>query len=364
MRIHLLLILIVLISLSQISVAKTNLPTITNNFKEQKFYKKFSGTIGNYPIVVDLIKNKKRIYGTYYYVKMGIPIQISGEEKEKNKFSLNEYDNKGELTGTFECVFVSESVIEGTWQNPKTKKLLSVKLQEAVLNYPTIQLNKNYTEDCERVKKNKLKPSNEIEYHDTLCSTLSIETAEINFKNKLVQDKINQKLLELLIGKEFKSIEDFKAVNFKSDAESGINQELICDPAMVDAKVLSFSFINYTYYFGAAHPGTYISYANFDLSTGNILKLENLLINNFKKELNAIAEKKFIKEYGNEGWDFEPGKFTITENFLISPSGLIFTFNQYEIGPYAVGSPTFVIAYKEIAHLFNEKSLLKEYYKK
>jgi hypothetical protein len=41
MKIHLLLVLIVLILLSQISVAKTNLPTIKNNFKEQKFYKKF-----------------------------------------------------------------------------------------------------------------------------------------------------------------------------------------------------------------------------------------------------------------------------------------------------------------------------------
>jgi len=364
MKIHLQFILIVFISITPFSKAIGSKSNQAIKPIEYKYYKKFSGNIGNFPIVVDLIKKDKRVYGNYYYVKMGIPIQISGEEKEKNHFTLLEFDNNGEVTGTFECVFITESLIEGTWQNPKTKKTLPVKLQQTVLDLPNITLKKDYTENCERVIKNKLKPASEIEYYDTLCSTLSIETAEITIKNKIVEQKINKKLLELLIGKEFKSIEDFKAVNFKSESESGINQDLICDPAMVDSKVIAFSFINSTYYFGAAHPGTYIGYENFDLNTGNALVLENLLIPNFKKELNSIAEKKFIQVFGKEGWDFEPGKFTITENFLITPSGLLFTYNQYEIGPYSAGSPTFSIPYKDFAHLISEKSLLREYYKK
>lgn len=364
MKINTQIVLFVLVLISSISNSKATSNGSFDNLNSEKSYKKFSGSIGAYPIMLDMIKINKRIYGSYYYVKMGIPIQIGGEEKDKNRFTLNEYDNKGELTGMFECTFITESVIEGTWQNPKTKKTLPVKLQEAAINFPKIELNKDYTEYCDRVLKNKQKPSNEIEYHDTLCSTLSIETAEIKFKNKAVEEKINKQLLQLLIGKEFKSIADFKAVNFKADAESGINQELICDPAMVDATIVAFNFISSAYYFGAAHPGTYINYENFDLSTGNVLALENLLKPNFRKELNSIAERKFILEFGKDGWDFEPGKFNITDNFLISPSGLIFTYNQYEIGPYSAGSPTFSIAYKDIAHLFSENSLLKLYYKK
>ena len=332
--------------------------------ENQKTYKKYSGTIGNIPIIVDLIRDKNKVYGSYYYVKIGTPIQIEGQIKKNNRVEMTEFDNKSDVTGIFECVFVSESVIDGTWQNPKTKKTLLVKLQEVTQNYPSIKLFKNYSEDCDRVAKNKLKPAGEMEYHDTLCSTLTIETATIKYNNKIVEEKINRQLLELLIGKEYKTIEAFKKAKFQIGSESGFNEEYVCDPIMVDSKVISFSFVNSSYYFGAAHPNTGIGYSNFNLENGHILQLADLFIKNYKNELNAIGEKKFVQEFGREGWDFEPGKFNITENFLITQSGLMFTFNQYEIGPYSAGSPSFLITYKELAHLFNETSLLKEYYKK
>jgi len=332
--------------------------------ENQKTYKKYTGIIGNIPIIVDLVTNKNNVYGSYYYVNIGTPIQIEGHIKKNNRVEITEFNNKGDVTGTFECVMVSESIVEGTWQNPKTKKTLPIKLQEAVQNYPGIKLLSNYSKDCDRVAKNKLKPADEIEYHDTLCSTLSIETANIKCSNKIVEEKINRQLLELLIGKEYKSINAFKKAKFQSDSESGFDEEYRCDPSMVDSKVISFSFVNSSYYFGAAHPSTSIGYSNFNLENGNLLQLEDLLIKNFKNELNVIGEKKFVQEYGREGWDFEPGKFNITENFLITKSGLMFTFNQYEIGPYSAGSPSFLITYKEMAHLFSETSLLKAYYNK
>ena len=332
--------------------------------ENQKTYKKYSGTIGNIPIIVDLITNENKVYGSYYYVKIGTPIQIEGQIKKNNRVVMTEFNNKGDVTGIFECLMVSESIVEGTWQNPKTKKTLPLKLQEVAQNYPGIKFSNTYSEDCDRVAKNKLKPADEIEYHDTLCSTLTIETATIKYNNKIVEDKINRQLLELLIGKEYKTIEAFKKSKFQSGSESGFNEEYICDPLMVDSKVISFSFVNSSYYFGAAHPSAGIGYSNFSLENGHVLQLADLFIKNYKIELNAIGEKKFVQEFGREGWDFEPGKFNITENFLITNSGLMFTFNQYEIGPYAAGSPSFLITYKELAHLFNETSLLKEYYKK
>jgi hypothetical protein len=364
MKKYLQLALISLFFLAELVEAKETSKQHSVTINHEKSYKKYKGTISNIPIIVDLINNKGKLTGSYYYVKIGIPIQLIGETKENNKFTLTEFDSKGEITGTFDCIFLNNNKIEGNWQNPKTKKVLAVKLEEATQDFPAITLSKNYTEYCDNATKNKLKPANEIEYYDTICSTLSIESAEIKWTNKNVQDKINRKIPEILIGKEYKSFEDFKKSAFNPDAEGGFNQEFICEPSMVDSKILSFSFINYTYYFGAAHPGTFINYENFDLSTGNVITLEDLLIPNYKKELNAIAEQKFVQELGKEGWDFEPGKFTTTENFLITKAGLYFTFNQYEIGPYSAGSPSFLIPYKNIAHLFKENSLLINYFKK
>jgi hypothetical protein len=60
---------------------------------------------------------------------------------------------------------------------------------------------------------------------------------------------------------------------------------------------------------------------------------------------------------GKEGWDFEPGKFKINNNFIIQKRGLLFQFNAYEIGTYLT-RPSVFIPYAQIKDLIKEDGIL------
>jgi hypothetical protein len=88
----------------------------------------YEGYIGdNIPIWLENTPSTSdTLTGSYFYKKNGGSIVLSGRSKE-NKIILNEKNKTGEISGIFECVRFSDSLI-GTWKNPKTNKLLQVKL--------------------------------------------------------------------------------------------------------------------------------------------------------------------------------------------------------------------------------------------
>ena len=50
-----------------------------------------------------------------------------------------------------------------------------------------------------------------------------------------------------------------------------------------------------------------------------------------------------------DGLFFENGVIPLPGNGLyLSPEGVVFSYGQYEIGAYAVGMPTFTVAYEKI----------------
>ena len=105
---------------------------------------------------------------------------------------------------------------------------------------------------------------------------------------------------------------------------------------------------------GGAHPNFACDYHNYDLLTGNQIKLNEIFTPNYAATLNKAGEKIFKKniDRNNDGiWDFGKGGFHLNSNFAITPGGLLFLFNQYEIGPYAAGSPEIFIPYKEIENI-------------
>jgi len=126
---------------------------------------------------------------------------------------------------------------------------------------------------------------------------------------------------------------------------------------------LSFRFFSYS---GGAHPNGWEIFFNFNLYTGEVLKLENLFTESQIKELNSIAEIKFREIYDIEegaslekyGFWFDDNKFELNDNFLITDKGLIFLFNPYEITAYVIGSTTIEITYNDIKDLIRRDSML------
>ena len=90
------------------------------------FYMKLKGTIGDgIPVTMDLIREDTTLTGTYYYDKIGMPLNLYGSVKgDEMKFRLRESNAQYDETGTFEGKFSNAATIEGTWTNAKNKKQL------------------------------------------------------------------------------------------------------------------------------------------------------------------------------------------------------------------------------------------------
>ncbi len=117
------------------------------------------------------------------------------------------------------------------------------------------------------------------------------------------------------------------------------------------------------YGFGGAHAQTVNNSYNFDIRTGDIITLDDILVQNYAETLNKIGESIFIETNGSEGWQFEQGSFELNRDFAITPGGLLFSYDQYEIGPYAAGFPEVFIPYKDINNLIKPNGLLKAWRK-
>lgn len=109
---------------------------------------------------------------------------------------------------------------------------------------------------------------------------------------------------------------------------------------------------------GAAHPYHYSLTLNYDLEQGRELSLGDLFIED-AKFLKAISSycigelsKRDIGFYGG----FERGADPTPENYRnwnITNEGLLITFDEYQVAPYAAGAQSVTIPYNELRPLIN-----------
>jgi Protein of unknown function (DUF3298)/Deacetylase PdaC len=215
------------------------------------------------------------------------------------------------------------------------------------------------------------------------CAKIKIEYIEVkNLPDPFVMERINSEIRkELLrpIGSE-KSNNSFEKLmqnfldeykNFKKEfpeaqQEWAIEREAINN--FSDDNILSCSFREYSY-LGGAHPNSFLSFKNFNLKSGEVIKLSDVLIEGYQNELNNIAEPIFRKEkeltpeenLTQAGFWFDDDKFSLNSNFSISKDGLTFYYNSYEITAYAYGPTKLFIPYNSIEKLIKADGFLAGY---
>ncbi|MCK5856517.1 MAG: DUF3298 domain-containing protein [Bacteroidales bacterium] len=122
----------------------------------------------------------------------------------------------------------------------------------------------------------------------------------------------------------------------------------------------------YYEYTGGAHGNGGEIYYNLDAKTGDKLKLSDLFSRNELSVLTLMGEKAFreaqnipINKTLNEmAYEFENG-FSLSPNFLITDTGIVFYYGFYEIACYAMGDSMFELPFELIrakmptARLFN-----------
>jgi len=241
------------------------------------------------------------------------------------------------------------------------------KLQNDSLQIETVILKQN-SEDCENDNSGN-------------CAKIMIEYIELkNLPNLSAMEKINSKIQEELLrpiggekdNKNFEElmqnfIEEYK--NFKKEfpkAQQEWEIERKAENTFNDDNLLSCSFREYSY-LGGAHPNSFLTFINFNLKSGEIINLPDVLIDSYLNELNNIAEPIFRKEkeltpeenLTEAGFWFDDDKFSINNNFSIGKDGLTFYYNSYEITAYAYGPTELFIPYKSIKKLIKPDGLLE-----
>jgi hypothetical protein len=347
----------------KIQTAQTAQTTETKADSAITVYKKMKGTIGNnLAITMQWIRTGARLNGTYFYNKIGLPLHVNGQVSPSGEISLSETNEKLEETGRFAGTYTSAEVFEGTWTNPKTSKSLPFKLSETKEGIANIAFEKYHKENCTTRDKSKNKPANEKKNTDDLCSQIDIKLIKISTDNQAASDLINKSIVRIISGSvntKCESINEFLNSIDKLGDDEYLAMDFDCSVTTNDNNILCIRIDEYEFS-GGAHPNRWRFYHNYDLTTGNEIKLEQILKANYSDVLNRIGEKIFTNSAGNEGWNFEKWKFKFNDNFAMTTGGLLFVINTYEVGAYLDGAPEVFIPYKEIEDLINPSGPVRQ----
>ena len=129
------------------------------------------------------------------------------------------------------------------------------------------------------------------------------------------------------------------------------------------ADIWSLKFDFPFYSDGAAHPGLYSITMNYDLGQGKELVLGDLFITN-SNYLEAISNY-CISELSKQPFfdsPFQEGAQPTVENYRnwnIATDGLMITFDEYQVAPYAAGPQTVTIPYGELLQVIDQQGPLE-----
>ena len=123
-------------------------------------------------------------------------------------------------------------------------------------------------------------------------------------------------------------------------------------------------------YSGGAHGNSSTTFVNWDTKVRRNIALKDILTDGYQAKLAAIAETIFRKQEKlsdtsslARDYFFKDNKFALNDNYSITPLGLRFLYNPYEIKPYAAGTTDLFIPYKNIQLLLRPNTVVSQYIK-
>jgi hypothetical protein len=131
------------------------------------------------------------------------------------------------------------------------------------------------------------------------------------------------------------------------------------------AGIVSLRFREYSF-LGGAHGMEIVRLASFDAVTGKRLGLADLFTSGSDSTLSGVVEQKFREVRGipqgeslqDAGFWIEDGKFVVGSNVAVGNREMIFYYNAYEIGPYALGPTEVRIPFARLASILSREIAL------
>jgi hypothetical protein len=213
---------------------------------------------------------------------------------------------------------------------------------------------------------------------DTTCSNAKITWPVFTAQNPINDTIAHQLLVINRIGEKPDNDLHSQAKNFiKAYMDDSLRKS---NPGMVytlessatvirqDSSLATIQIDRYLYA-GGAHGSTYTGFINWNIKASKKISLEDLFAPGYETKLTAIAEKIFRKDekLGDtsslKNYFFKDQKFALNNNFLVTPVGIRFLYNEYEIKPYVDGTTELLIPYLQIKHLLRPNTVVSQYIK-
>src|SRR6185369_4492776 len=144
---------------------------------------------------------------------------------------------------------------------------------------------------------------------------------------------------------------------------SSLNVKYTAISQMGDLWSFKFDFDYYSD--GAAHPGLNSITLNYDLAQGKELALSDLFLPN--SDYLGLISNYCVNELSKQPFfdsAFAEGAKPTAENYRnwnITPDGLMITFDEYQVAPYAAGPQTINVPYSELKSLLNPQGPLARF---
>lgn len=325
---------------------------------------RFRGSIGQAKLEMTLRREGNNLSGTYFYAKSGSANKLSlrGQIDASGSFTMQEFDSSGRQTGAFKGTWKNDpnqsgSSLEGEWKKPGAQEGQSFFAYEQMLSFTNgAQVINRQINEFVRAKRLELS----AEYPELRGGTNSAGF------NQLVKSRVTKELADFRKQMVGLSAEDLKMLpeGVNNYMDIGYNIEY------ADNDLISVSFLqgNFT---GGVHPNYNYFTITYDLKNGREIKLSQL----FKpgsKYLEAVSAYAIKDLQGRKMPDsdenmglaqdvFAEGATAKAENYQswnITKKGLMFTFDPYQVGPYAYGSHTVIVPYARLKELANPDGAL------
>ncbi|MFY7788671.1 MAG: RsiV family protein [Thermoflexibacteraceae bacterium] len=342
------------------------------------FYKRMEGSVGKEKVIeMDLIKIDTLIKGTYYFRNNSTPLELTGTVDAAGNIIINElgrYDvikERYPVMGTFKGVFQTDTHIKGQLSRVKVDTTAAFELKESYeegsVQFDLIKKEKEYG-DCGR---------------EGTCAAFTLIYPQM--KKSSVQDKVNRHIISQILSHyedraktKLNSIDDLLTDfigRYKDEEKNFAQLDAQSKPVwnhltevLVVYNAANMLCLQLRFYISESgeKPLEVIHYANFNLLTGQVVKLDDLMIKDYKPKLTKIAEEFFRRHYGFsngqslKGFNFKNGDFELNDNYSFNRKGIIFRYNPYEIAAYSMGSPQIFIPYEAVRQLINWESILGE----
>ena len=308
-----------------------------------RFYQ-LTGTIDKYPITFNLHRTGEDFYGNYYYNSTEEPIDVYGKLQNDGSLRITINDREtGNTAEEFSGKF-KDSSYSGAWTH--NGKVLPFRVAKP-RNTNGLSFDYVTTKGSKTLPKSQQFGRSEIKYDAAaVCPTASSTHPATQFIREKIFEAYGNSGKGSTIGEAMLS-EKKEVLNQTGEIEKyGVSTNVHIE--YWSKQILSFSTFNWEDN-GGAHGNYTIKYTNIDLTTNE----EVGAVFNECEQLPAVLDKK-LREYFNVEKDTKLSDFLLVDtlpingNCLITTKGITYSYDPYEIAPYAAGQIKLYIPFKEL----------------